>query len=164
VHRCFVACLLGCSIDHSMFFSMVNGTFFVSKPNDGNIISRQLPWKAEFCSGDLLHLVRDHGNLSAKMFHKLLEQCVYGVLWYLMVMWLQIYCWVSRWNNMDKCSAIAERGPFGHDRHGPKIGGCAPFGGRAGSPSNTVRPGPRSTSLQINQSTRFYLSCSLAVG
>jgi len=36
--------------------------------------------------------------------------------------------------------------PFGHNRHGPKIGGCAPFGG-AGSPSNTMLPGPRSTSI-----------------
>ena len=35
--------------------------------------------------------------------------------------------------------------PFGHNRHGPKIGGCAPFGG-AGSPSSTMWPGPRPTS------------------
>ena len=32
--------------------------------------------------------------------------------------------------------------PFGHNRHGPKIGGCALFGRGAGSPSNTVKPGP----------------------
>jgi len=36
--------------------------------------------------------------------------------------------------------------PFGHNRHGPKIGGCAPLGG-AGSPCNTIMPGPTSTSL-----------------
>ena len=35
---------------------------------------------------------------------------------------------------------------FGHNRHGPKIGGCAPFGG-AGSPCNTVWPGPRHTCM-----------------
>ena len=34
--------------------------------------------------------------------------------------------------------------PFGHNRHGPKIGGCAPFGG-AGSPCNTMWLGPRPT-------------------
>jgi len=40
--------------------------------------------------------------------------------------------------------------PFGHNRHGPKIGGAVPplFGGRgAGSPSSTMWPGPRPTSL-----------------
>jgi len=39
--------------------------------------------------------------------------------------------------------------PFGHNRHGPKSGGCcAPLLGRgAGSPSNTMSPGPRPTSL-----------------
>ena len=36
--------------------------------------------------------------------------------------------------------------PFGHNRHGPKIGGCAPLGG-AGSPCNTTSLGPTSTSL-----------------
>jgi len=35
---------------------------------------------------------------------------------------------------------------FGHNRHGPKIGGCAPLRG-AGSPCNTMSPGPMSTSL-----------------
>ena len=37
--------------------------------------------------------------------------------------------------------------PFGRNRYGPKIGwGLCPFGGRgAGSPSNTVWPGPRPT-------------------
>ena len=34
--------------------------------------------------------------------------------------------------------------PFGHNRHGPKIGGCASFR-VAGSPSNTTSPGPRPT-------------------
>ena len=38
--------------------------------------------------------------------------------------------------------------PFGHNRNGPKIGrGCAPFWGRAASPSNTKSPGPRPTSI-----------------
>ena len=38
---------------------------------------------------------------------------------------------------------------FGHNRHGPKVGGyCAPFwGGGAGSPSNTMSPGLRPTSI-----------------
>ena len=34
--------------------------------------------------------------------------------------------------------------PFGRNRHGPKIGGCAPMG-RVGSPSNTMWPELRST-------------------
>jgi len=39
--------------------------------------------------------------------------------------------------------------PFGHNRHGPKIGGCARFfaGEGAGFLSNTTSPGPRSTSV-----------------
>jgi len=38
--------------------------------------------------------------------------------------------------------------PFGHDRHGPKIGReLCPYGERAGSPSNTMSPGPRPTSV-----------------
>ena len=36
--------------------------------------------------------------------------------------------------------------PFGHNRHGPKIGGCATLGG-AGSPSNTKSPGLRPRSI-----------------
>ena len=36
--------------------------------------------------------------------------------------------------------------PFGHSRHGPKIEGPCPFWG-AWSPSNTVSPGPRPTSV-----------------
>jgi len=36
--------------------------------------------------------------------------------------------------------------PFDHNIHGPKIGGCVPFG-RAESPSNTMSPGPRPTSV-----------------
>jgi len=37
---------------------------------------------------------------------------------------------------------------YGRNRYGPKIGGSAPFGGgRAGSPSNTVWPGPRPTCM-----------------
>jgi len=43
-------------------------------------------------------------------------------------------------------SGILIHQPFGHNRHGPKIGGCcALFRGRAGSSSNTVWPGPRPT-------------------
>jgi len=41
-------------------------------------------------------------------------------------------------------------GGRGHNRHGPKRGGgglLCPFHGGAGSPSNTTRPGPRSTSM-----------------
>ena len=40
--------------------------------------------------------------------------------------------------------------PFGHNRHGSKIGGrsCAPFEGGAGSPSNKMWPGSRPTSVQ----------------
>ena len=38
--------------------------------------------------------------------------------------------------------------PFGHNRHGPKIGGSAPFLGRgARSPYSTKSPGPRPTSI-----------------
>jgi len=38
--------------------------------------------------------------------------------------------------------------PFGHNRYGPKIRGLCPFGGGvAGSPSNTVWPGPWPTCL-----------------
>jgi len=34
--------------------------------------------------------------------------------------------------------------PFGHNRHGPKTAGCAPFRrGAATYPSNTTSPGPR---------------------
>jgi len=36
--------------------------------------------------------------------------------------------------------------PFGHNKHEPKIGGRARFGG-AGSPSNTMWPGPTSTPI-----------------
>ena len=37
--------------------------------------------------------------------------------------------------------------PFGHNRHGPKIGVCVPLGKEAGSSSKIMSPGPRSTSL-----------------
>jgi len=39
--------------------------------------------------------------------------------------------------------------PFGHNRHGPKIGGLCPLlrGAGAGSPSDTMSLGPRPTSL-----------------
>ena len=52
---------------------------------------------------------------------------------------------LCRWmlsTSWDRCP------PFGHNRHGPKIAGLCPFGGEgAGSPSNTMSPGPRPTSL-----------------
>jgi len=40
--------------------------------------------------------------------------------------------------------------PFGHNKHGPKTGGCCSVLGeavQAGSPSNTVWPGPKPTSV-----------------
>ena len=38
--------------------------------------------------------------------------------------------------------------PFGRNRYGPKIGGLCPFsGGKAGSPPNTMWPGPRPTCM-----------------
>jgi len=48
-----------------------------------------------------------------------------------------------------KSSAVTEIGNHGHHRHGRKEGGgcCAPFTGAAGSPSNTMWPGPRFTSI-----------------
>jgi len=48
-----------------------------------------------------------------------------------------------------KSSAVAEMGDHGHYRHRPKRkGGCyAPFTRGAGSPANTMWPGPRSTSI-----------------
>ena len=49
--------------------------------------------------------------------------------------------------------------PFGHNRHGPKIGGCARFffGGGAGSPSSTIWPGTRPTSVPSD--TLMHLQC-----
>jgi len=45
-------------------------------------------------------------------------------------------------------SAVAEMGDRGHNRHGPKRGGAAaPLSLRAGTPSNTMWPRPRSTSV-----------------
>jgi len=41
--------------------------------------------------------------------------------------------------------------PFGHNRHGLKIEGCAPLGRGAGSPSNTMWPaGSRSSPRQVS--------------
>ena len=37
-------------------------------------------------------------------------------------------------------------GDRGHNRYGPKTGGCAPFRGRPGTPSYITSPGPRFTS------------------
>jgi len=49
----------------------------------------------------------------------------------------------------NKSSAVAEMGDPGHNRHGPHRGGGAavPLSRRAGTPSNTMWPGPRSTSV-----------------
>jgi len=47
-------------------------------------------------------------------------------------------------------SAVAEMGDRGHNRHGPKKGGAVPLPrgvGGDGSPSNTMWPGLRSTSV-----------------
>jgi len=52
--------------------------------------------------------------------------------------------------NSNRNSSVDEIGDRGHDRHGPKRGGCcASFvgGGGAGFPSNTMWPGLRSTSV-----------------
>ena len=54
-------------------------------------------------------------------------------------------------NNDNKSSAVAEMGDRVHNRHGPKRGGwllaCyAPFA-EAGTPSNSMWPGPRPTSM-----------------
>ena len=51
----------------------------------------------------------------------------------------------TRW----RTAAIWDGRPFGHNTHGPKIRGeVCPFGrGKAMSPSNTMWPGPRPTSL-----------------
>ena len=46
-----------------------------------------------------------------------------------------------------KSSVVAEMGDHGHNRHGPKKGGAVPLRGRAPSLSNTMWPGPRSTSV-----------------
>jgi len=48
----------------------------------------------------------------------------------------------------NKSSAVAEVGDRGHNRHGPKRwGGSVPVLRRGGTPSNTMWPGPRSTSV-----------------
>jgi len=51
--------------------------------------------------------------------------------------------------NKNMSSAVAEMGDRGHNRYGPKRGDAVPLsrGGGAGSPSNTLWPGPRSTSV-----------------
>jgi len=48
----------------------------------------------------------------------------------------------------NKRSAVAEMGNLGHNTHGPKTGGNAvSLSWTAGTPSNTMWPGPRSTSV-----------------
>ena len=53
------------------------------------------------------------------------------------------------WAKNYKSSAVAEVSDRGHNRQGPKRGWrlLCPFRGGAGSPSNTMWPGPRSTSV-----------------
>jgi len=52
---------------------------------------------------------------------------------------------VCRRKNFNKSS---DGRPFGHNRHGPKRGGCCiPFRGRTRSPSNTMLPGRRPASV-----------------
>ena len=52
-------------------------------------------------------------------------------------------------------SSSSDRRPFGHNRHGLKEGDCcAPFG-EGGSPSNTIRPGPRSSKWHLDPSSRL---------
>jgi len=47
-----------------------------------------------------------------------------------------------------KSAAVAEMGDRGHNRHGPKRGGAAvPLSQGAGTQSNTMWPGPTSTSV-----------------
>jgi len=49
----------------------------------------------------------------------------------------------------NKSTAVADGRPFGHNRHGPKSGATVPLSVRgAGSPSNTVSPEPRPTSVR----------------
>ena len=47
----------------------------------------------------------------------------------------------------NKSSAVAEMGDRGHNRHAPKRGAAVPLSRRAGTPSSTMWPGPRSTSV-----------------
>jgi len=50
--------------------------------------------------------------------------------------------------NVQELSSCWDGRPFGHNRHGPKGGGCcAPFRGGTGSPPNTVSHGLRRTSV-----------------
>jgi len=48
---------------------------------------------------------------------------------------------------MNKSSAVAEMGDRARAKWAEKWGCYAPFCGRAGSPSNTMSPGPRPTSV-----------------
>jgi len=58
------------------------------------------------------------------------------------------YCYCYWYNYYCKTSAVAEMGDRGHNRHGPKRGGAAvALSRRAATPSNTMWPGPRSTSV-----------------
>jgi len=52
-------------------------------------------------------------------------------------------CHLDRGLPVPLPSCILLHQPFGHNRHGPKIGGCAPLGRGAGSLSNTMWPGAK---------------------
>jgi len=59
------------------------------------------------------------------------------------------YCLRVAINIIHMSSAVAEMGDRSHNRHGPKEGRLlCPFRGGAGFPSNTMWPGPRSTSVR----------------
>ena len=49
--------------------------------------------------------------------------------------------------NNNKSSAVAEMGDRAHNRHRNDGGAAASISRRAGIPSNTMWPGPRSTSV-----------------
>jgi len=49
-------------------------------------------------------------------------------------------CTTTKNKHKQVLSSSGDGRPFGHNRHGPKIGGCAPYGGEAGSPRNTMWP------------------------
>jgi len=53
---------------------------------------------------------------------------------------------ISRQNELQVFSSRSDGRPFGHNKHGPKSGGCcAPFVEGSWALSDTMRPGPRPT-------------------
>ena len=49
-------------------------------------------------------------------------------------------CTTTQNKHKQLLSSSGDGRPFGHNRHGPQIGGCAPYGGEAGFPCNTMWP------------------------